>query len=53
MHTPFVISGKNMRSGKQIETSMVQYNVVATIAYFFDLKTLIVWTGKPIKKVFK
>lgn len=53
MHTPFVISGKNIRSGKQIETPMLQYDVAATIAYIFDLKTPIVWTGKPIKEVFK
>lgn len=53
MHTPFVISGNNIRSGKQIETPMVQYDVAATIAFIFDLKTPIVWTGKPIKEVFK
>ena len=32
---------------------MVQYDVAATIAYIFRLKQPQVWTGRPMKQVFK
>lgn len=53
MHTPFIISGEKIKSGKQITTPMIQYDIAATIAYIFDLKVPSIWTGKPIKEVFK
>lgn len=52
MHTPFIISGKNILSGKEITTPMVQYDVAATIAYIFDIRRPRVWTGRPMTDVF-
>lgn len=53
MQTPFIISGKNIKQGEEIRESMVQYDVAATMAYIFGLKQPQVWTGRPMKGVFK
>lgn len=53
METPFIIAGKNIRQGEEFQESMVQYDVAATIAYIFRLKQPQVWTGRPMKQVFK
>lgn len=53
METPFIIAGKNIKQGGAFDESMVQYDVAATMAYIFNLKQPQVWTGRPMKQVFK
>lgn len=54
METPFIISGKNIKSGYCFDDiSMMQFDVAATIAHIFNLKQPQVWIGRPMKQVFK
>ena len=53
MQTPFIISGKNIRKGHEIQASMMQFDVAATVAAIFKLKQPQVWIGRPIMEVFK
>ena len=53
METPFIISGKNIKSGGEFSESMRQYDVASTIASIFGLKQPQVWIGRPMKQVFK
>ncbi len=53
MHTPFIISGKNIKQGEKISAPMMQFDVAATIACIFDLKRPEVWWGRPVTEVFK
>lgn len=53
METPFIISGKNIKSGLHFEESMMQYDVASTIAYIFGLKQPQVWIGRPMLQIFK
>lgn len=53
METPFIISGKNIRKGHEIQASMMQFDVASTIAAIFRLKQPQVWIGRPMTEVFK
>ena len=53
METPFIISGKNIRKGHEIQASMMQFDVAATVAAIFKLKQPQVWIGRPTMEVFK
>ena len=53
METPFIISGKNIKKGHEIQASMMQFDVAATVAAIFKLKQPQVWIGRPIMEVFK
>lgn len=53
METPFIISGKNIRKGHEIQASMMQFDVASTIAAIFGLKQPQVWIGRPMTEVFK
>ena len=54
METPFIISGKNIKSGLRFDDlSMMQYDVASTIAHIFNLEQPQVWIGRPMKTVFK
>jgi len=53
METPFIISGKGVKSGYVFTESMMQFDVASTIAYIFNLKQPQVWIGRPMKQVFK
>lgn len=54
MESPFIISGKNVKSGLRFDdVSMMQYDVASTIAYIFNLEQPQVWIGRPMKIVFK
>lgn len=54
METPFIIAGKNIKSGLRFdEVSMMQFDVASTIASIFKLKQPQVWIGRPMKVVFK
>lgn len=48
METPFVICGKSIKKGYQIEESMMQYDVASTIASIFALQQPQVWVGRPV-----
>lgn len=52
METPFIIAGKNIRKGGEIEDSMMQYDVAATIAGIFELEIPQFWVGRPVSSVF-
>lgn len=54
METPFIISGKNIKSGFRFDDiSMMQFDIASTIAYIFNLEQPQVWIGRPMKQVFK
>jgi len=53
LETPFIIAGKNVKRIPEFKESMMQFDIAATIAYIFDLKTPQVWIGRPMKQVFK
>ncbi|MCM1031001.1 MAG: alkaline phosphatase [Oscillibacter sp.] len=53
METPFIISGKGVKSGYEIQESMMQFDVAATIAYIFDIPQPQVWIGRPVRSAFK
>ena len=48
-----IISGKNIKKGHEIQASMMQFDVAATVAAIFKLKQPQVWIGRPIMEVFK
>lgn len=52
LETPFIIAGKNIRKGGEIEDSMMQYDVAATIAGIFELEIPQFWVGRPVASVF-
>ena len=53
MESPFVVFGKNVKSGYLIEEPVVQYDIAATIAYILGLETPSAWRGKPVLGVFE
>lgn len=53
MQTPFIISGKNVKTSGEFQESMMQYDVASTIAYIFRLEQPQVWIGRPMKQIFK
>lgn len=54
METPFIIAGKNIKSGLRFDDiSMMQFDVASTIASIFNLEQPQVWIGRPMKVVFK
>lgn len=53
METPFVIYGCNIKKGFEINDSMIQFDIAATIAYIFGLNMPQVWIGRPIYSVFE
>lgn len=53
METPFIIAGKGIKKMGKFNESMMQYDVAATVAAILDLKQPQVWTGRPMKQVFK
>lgn len=53
METPFIITGKNIKKGHQIQASMMQFDVASTVVAIFGLKQPQVWIGRPMTEVFK
>lgn len=53
MQIPFIVCGKNVKTGHQITSSVMQYDTAATIAYIFGLKRPQVWIARPVTEVFK
>jgi len=53
METPFIISGKGVKHGYEIQESMMQFDVASTIAYIFDIPQPQVWIGRPMENAFE
>lgn len=53
IETPFIISGKNIRSIGQFPESMMQFDVAAVIARIFGLTPPQVWVGRSLPHLFK
>jgi hypothetical protein len=53
METPFVVSGKGIKKGRKITDSMMQYDVVSTVADILGLQQPQVWTGRPMTEIYK
>lgn len=51
--TPFVVCGKGIRKGYEIQGPMMQYDVAATVAAVMGAKTPQTWVGKPVREIFK
>ncbi len=52
MQVPFIISGKGVKTGHKIGSSVMQFDVAATIACIFGTKIPQVWIGRPVTEVF-
>jgi predicted AlkP superfamily pyrophosphatase or phosphodiesterase len=52
MEAPFIICGKDIKKGHEIQASMMQFDVASTIAAIFKLKQPQVWIGRPMTEVF-
>ena len=53
LETPFILFGKNIRSGYVLEEPMMQYDLTATLAYALGLEIPKEWRGRPMKAMFK
>lgn len=53
MESPFVIFGCNIKHGYEIEESMMQYDIAATIAFILGLDVPQAWIGRPVKTLFE
>lgn len=53
LETPYIIFGPHVKKGYQFSECMMQYDVAATFAYIFGLKTPQCWVGRPMTQVFK
>ena len=52
MQVPFITSGKGVKTGHKIGSSVMQFDVAATIACIFGTKIPQVWIGRPVTEVF-
>ena len=53
METPFIIAGKGIKKGYQLDESMMQFDCAPTLGYIFGIESPQVWIGRPVKQVFK
>ena len=53
LETPFIISGRGIKTQGKIDDVMMQYDTAATIAEVFRLKRPQAWRGDPIYSVFR
>lgn len=52
MEAPIVYYGKGIKKGHEIQSSVMIYDVAATIAYMFDIDLPQVWIARPTKEIF-
>ena len=50
---PLIISGKGVRTGYKIGSSVMIYDIAATIARIYGLERPQVWTGRPVEEIFE
>lgn len=53
METPFIIAGKGVKAGGELQTSVMQYDVAPTIIEIFNLEGPQVWVGRSMSQVFE
>jgi len=53
LETPFIVYGKHVKKGYAFEETMMQYDMTATFAHIFGLKTPQCWVGRPMRQIFK
>lgn len=53
MTVPFILYGKNIRKGFEIEQQTYMFDVAPTIAYALGLDVPYAWTGRPIRSAFE
>lgn len=51
--TPFILCGKGIRKGHEIQSPMMQYDVAATVAALARTDSPQVWVGKPVREAFQ
>jgi predicted AlkP superfamily pyrophosphatase or phosphodiesterase len=49
---PLIVFGKNVRKGYTIKSMVMIYDIPATMAYIFGVKTPQPWIGRPITEIF-
>ncbi|MDC6366239.1 MULTISPECIES: alkaline phosphatase family protein [Flavobacteriaceae] len=52
MNIPFILYGKGIKKGYEIEEAVYQYDNAATVAYAMELETPYAWIGRPVKGAF-
>lgn len=50
---PWIVYGKGVRKGHQINNPIITYDTGATIAWLLRLKTPQSWRGKPVSEAFQ
>lgn len=50
---PWIVYGKSVRKGHQINNTIITYDTGATLAWLLRLKTPQSWRGKPVTEAFK
>ena len=53
MTVPFILYGKNIKKGFEIQQQTYMYDVAPTIAYALRLDVPYAWTGRPIRSAFE
>lgn len=53
METPFIIAGKGVKKGGEIQESIMQFDCAPTVLHIFGLEGPQVWTGRPMTQVFE
>lgn len=53
MQIPYIVTGKNIKSGYNISESTMIYDNAATIAYILGFERPQVWVSRPIMSIFK
>ena len=52
VETPFIIAGKGIRKGGEMQASMMQFDCAPTVLHIFGLEGPQVWTGRVMSEVF-
>ena len=53
MESPFIVCGKGIKRGNEVDDSVMVYDCASTIAYIFSLQQPQVWIGRPVMAVFE
>lgn len=53
LETPYIVWGRRVKRGFAFPETMMQYDVAATFAYIFGLKTPQCWVGRPMRQIFR
>lgn len=53
METPFVVWGKGIARGHEIQESVMVFDTAPTVGYIFSIEQPQVWIGRPVMSVFE